>query len=346
MSLAGAKELSGCGLLSPLGKAYGQVMRVRNYLYDRQWLKTHWLGSPVISVGNLTTGGTGKTPTVIKLAKMVSELGKRPGIILRGYGSRKGLEADEVLMLRRSLPGVPIVANADRIAGGRIALEQSVEVLIADDAFQHRRLGRDLNLCLVDATNPFGGERVLPAGRLREPMAGLGRSDMVFLTRCDQAEAKTIDSLISRIREYAGPVPILRCEHRANGYVDAAGKAYAIDFLAGKEVFAFAGIGRPESFFETLKSVGVRLTGTRVYRDHHDFTDKEIVELAEAAERSGASAILCTLKDLVKIDPKTQVGNLLALSVEICLSVEDEERLSRKIGEVTSQFSREKIEGI
>jgi len=173
-------------ILSAAGLIYGRITTIRNGWYDHGVLKTRWLDAPVIAVGNMTTGGTGKTPMVIYLAKMVESIGERPGVIMRGYGSKPGKEADEVMLLRRHLPGVPIIGNPDRIDGGKHAIQQGAEVIIADDAYQHRRLGRDLDICLVDAMLPFGGGQILPLGRLREPMTGFSRADLVILTRCDQ----------------------------------------------------------------------------------------------------------------------------------------------------------------
>jgi tetraacyldisaccharide 4'-kinase len=322
-------------LLAPLGKVYGEVMRVRNYFYDRGWMKTRWLEAPVISVGNLTVGGTGKTPTVAMIGKMVAAAGKRPGVIMRGYGRRAGRESDEVLLLRRALgEGAAVVANPDRIAGSREAIERfGAQVLIADDGFQHRRLGRDLDICLVDGSFPFGGNRVLPAGRLREPMEGLERADVVIMTRSDQVSEEELETIQAKIREYT-EVPILRSRHRVCGFTDLAGRRYSE--IRGRKVFAFSGIGRNESFFQTVRETGAEVVGTRGFADHHYFTTKELREIRDEASRCGAELAVCTVKDLVRIET-TKVDiepeKILAVEIEISMAEEDEEILREKIEE-------------
>jgi tetraacyldisaccharide 4'-kinase len=313
-------------------------MRVRNFFYDRQWLKTTWLEVPVISVGNLTVGGTGKTPTVIMIAKMVASTGRRPGVIMRGYGQKKDREADEVVLLKRSLGGeVPVVANPDRLAGGREAIDRfGAQVLIADDAFQHRRLGRDLDLCLVDAGFPFGGGRVLPAGRMREPLDALKRADIVIITRSNEVSTKELADIQAKIREYT-KVPILRSQHRISGLVDLSGNR--VKGISGQKVLAFSGIGRNESFFETVRETGAHVVGTRGFADHHYFTDAEIKTIHEEVNRSGAQWAVCTMKDLVRMDAETvaraglEPQKVLAVDVEIELAEEEREILKKKIEE-------------
>jgi tetraacyldisaccharide 4'-kinase len=332
--------------LEPLSSLYGQVMRLRNFCYDRQWLKTTWLDVPVISVGNMTTGGTGKTPMVIFLAQLAAEAGIRPGIVLRGYGGTSNHEADEVLLLRRELPGLPVIANPDRIAGGRHAIEQSAGLLIADDAFQHRRLGRDLNICLVDACFPFGGGKILPAGRLREPMEGFSRADVVILTRCDQINEQELGSLKSQIEQFAGPIPILTSNHRVKRYVDSLGN---VKNPVGGRVFAFAAIGRSESFFNTVRETGVTLVGTRSFPDHYYFTADDLKEVQQQAFDDGAEFLVCTAKDIVKINPSllSAAGispeKLTALEIEIAMPNENVAFLRDKIREVAARVPKREL---
>jgi len=333
-----------CSLLNPLAAIYGQVMHLRNLCYDRQWFKTHWLEVPVISVGNLTTGGTGKTPMVILLANLAGQAGLTPGIIMRGYGSKPGHDADEVLLLRRELPGVPIVADPDRIAGGKRAIEQSAQILIADDAFQHRRLGRDLNICLVDVCFPFGGGKILPAGRLRESLTGFKRADMVILTRCDQATSEQIDELKSKIRSLTDSIPILTSQHRVRRCVDASGTV--ITDLQGKKVFAFAAIGRSESFFNTLRESGVTLTGTRSFPDHHYYTSGDLQQIHAEFVQQGSDLMICTAKDMVKIGSELlksvniAPSELSALEIEMAMPSDDLDLLRQKISEVAARVPR------
>jgi len=321
--------------LDPLGEVYGEVMRVRNFLYDRGWFKTRWLNAPVISVGNLTTGGTGKTPTVIFLSKLAAELGFNPGVILRGYGSGRTEESDEVKLLRRNLPGVPIAAGADRIAGGRKTLDQSANLIVADDAFQHRRLGRDLDVLLVDAGFAFGGGKILPAGRLREPVDSLNRADVVIVTRSDQVDEPVLEQIRRRVRTWAGEIPILLSRHRVTRCVDLAGRTDVS--LSGRTVLAFAGIARPEAFVRTLQSLGAQVAATKTFRDHHQFSARDMKTIREAMDRSGAEVAVCTEKDLVRIEPELakaaglDPARLVAVEIEIEMDEGDRKILAEKI---------------
>jgi len=336
-------------LLDPLSTLYGKVTHLRNVCYDRQWLKTTWLDVPVISVGNLTTGGTGKTPMVVLLAHLAREAGCQPGVILRGYGGRQGQEADEVMLLRRELPGIPIVACPDRIAGGKQAIVQSAQMLIADDGFQHRRLGRDLDICLVDACFPFGGGKMLPAGRLREPLEGLARADMVILTRCDQVQEETVAQIRSQMREYTNDIPVLTSRHRVKHCVDLQGNI--LGDLTGRRMFAFAAIGRPESFFNTVRETGADVMGTRCFPDHHRFTTEELAEIRRESADVGADMLICTAKDMVKIDIETAKSagispeELAAIEIEITMSDEDLTLLRNKIREVANRVPKREILG-
>ena len=296
---------------------YGWLTRIRNFFYDRGWFKTVWLDAAVISVGNMTTGGTGKTPMVIFLSELIREIGLQPGVILRGYGN------DEVILLQRELPGVPVIANPDRISAGKRAIAESARILIADDAFQHRRLGRDLNICLVDALAGFCEHKMLPAGHLREPLDGISRADIVVLTRCDQVEPERIETIKSQIREFDCDIPILVSEHRVR-------RDY--EFIYGKKVFAFAAIGQPESFFETVRKVGGIVVGTKVFRDHHHFSEQDLKEICQEADTVGAEFVLCTSKDIVKIDrPATQ--NIFEINVGIYMNENDRKILKQKVAQ-------------
>jgi tetraacyldisaccharide 4'-kinase len=338
--------------LSPLAAIYGRIMTLRNVLYDHNYLKTHWLDAPTIAVGNITTGGTGKTPTVVFLAKLLRDLGSRPGIIMRGYGSKPGQDGDEVLMLRRVLPDVPVVANPDRIIAGRSALEQGADVIIADDAFQHRRLGRDLNLCLIDAVSPFGGEKNLPAGHLREPLAGLNRADIFIITRSDQVAPEALDQIRYRLNHFATNVPILTSSHRPCSLSDLAGHESSAETLAGRKIVAFAAIGRPDAFFKTLKSLGAQVLAERAFRDHHRFTLADLIALRDAAKNVHADALVCTAKDLVKFTPamlrdaEMPADFLFSLDIEITLSNEDREQLTKKINAIIANFDRKILTNI
>jgi tetraacyldisaccharide 4'-kinase len=340
--------------LSPLGHLYGRIMSLRNALYNRGYLKTHWLPAPTIAVGNITTGGTGKTPTVVFLANLLRDLGLHPGIIMRGYASKSesGLDSDELLLYRRLLPGVPVVANPDRLIAGRSVLEQNADVILADDAFQHRRLGRDFNLCLVDAVSPFGGGKILPAGHLREPLTGLSRADLFIVTRADQVSQNVLDEIRSHLEYFAPFTPILTASHCPGSLSDISNKKYSLESLAGRKIFAFAAIGRPEAFYATLKSLGADILAHRSFRDHHRFTIDDLFVLRDSVKNLSASALVCTAKDLVKFTPdmlvRAGVPNdfLLALDIDIAMSAADSNLLFEKLSVLTKNFSRQALAAI
>jgi tetraacyldisaccharide 4'-kinase len=249
-------------------------------------------------------------------------------------------------MLRRSLPGVPVVANPDRIIAGRGALEQGANVIIADDAFQHRRLGRDLNLCLIDAVSPFGGEKILPAGHLREPLVGLNRADIFIITRSDQVAPEVLNQIRSRLGKFAPAVPVLTSSHRPCSLSDLTGRESSIETLAGRKIVTFAAIGQPEAFFQTLKSLGAQVLAERAFRDHHRFTLADLIALRDVARSVHADALICTAKDLVKFTPamlhEADVPNdfLLSLDIDIAMSNEAREQLTKKINAIITNFGR------
>jgi len=337
-------------VLGPLSLLYRVVIDVRNRLYDRNVFKIRWMLAPVISVGNLTTGGTGKTPTVIYLARKLQEWGYQPGVILRGYGAHGGQPSDEERLFRRNLAAVPIVADPDRVLAARRALAQSANVLLADDAYQHRRLGRDMNICLIDATFPFGNAAMLPAGRLREPPASLSRADLVIITRSDQASAESLTRLCEYIKTCASGIPILLSRHEPAGVVSLSGEEYNLNYLSGKSVLAFSGIARPEAFYLTLTQLGAKLVDTMRFPDHHHYTRDDLIRLAERSRRCGATMLVCTAKDAVKLDPdrfgsaRLDPNAVLALMINMRFSDEHERILCSVLREMLSNFSRAVLE--
>ena len=306
-------------LLIPLSTIYSAVMRARREAYRRGWLAVSSLPAPVISVGNLTTGGTGKTPLVEWICRHIAEDGRKVCVLTRGYGRSNpntqvvvsnGNEilandresGDEPYLLARNLLGIAaVVCNPDRIQAGRWAIENlGSEVFVLDDGFQHLKLARDLDIVTIDATNPWGGGALLPEGRLREPPNGLSRADCVVITRADQQ--KDLKSLNSQLRNLVNEVPVfvsrmLGSELRA--MFNDAGNA-ALD--VSKQSFgAFCGIGNAESFFNLLRSDGYELAFTRAFTDHHDYTQFEIDDLIQEATAAGAHALVTTAKDEVKL---------------------------------------------
>lgn len=305
-------------LLLPLAALYGGAVAARLALYRRGILRVSRAARPVVSVGNLAAGGTGKTPFVAWLAEQLLARGERPAILTRGYGRtgsgtvvvsdglapRATVEAsgDEPALLARALRGVPIVADARRaVAAARVEeLFPSVSVHLLDDGFSHVALSRDADIVLLDATDPAGGG-LLPAGRLREPLSSLARADAVVVTKVEQADPEPAFALA---RRWAPGTPIYRAETSVEGIRDGAGDEVSpVDLPAGT-IVAVAGIARPEAFFFTLASLGIEPTERLAFPDHARYGPYRIGRILRAAEETGATAIVTTEKDAVKLEDR------------------------------------------
>ena len=288
-------------LLGAAALLYGLVMRGRNLLFAIGILRSRAVSVPVISIGNITTGGTGKTPLVIWLCNYLRNRGLHSSILTRGYKSRPGQITDEPALLARACPDTDVIVNPDRLAGAKKAISvHQARVLVLDDGFQHRRLKRDLDIVAVDATCPFGYGRVLPAGLLREPKCGLSRADAVIITRFDQADAEQMQQLEQEIQQITPNIPIAKAVHKHTHAVTYQNKKLDLEELRSKKIFAFCGIGNPNAFFRCLEQNGLSLADTRTFNDHHQYTQEEIKQIFEQARSCGAEMILCTQKDWVK----------------------------------------------
>lgn len=237
------------GLLTPLSAVYGAAVAARNSYYDRVPSASHTAGIPVISVGNLTVGGTGKTPLTIEIVRRLRAAGRRPAILTRGYGAAGGETADEVLEFEVALPDLPVVVNADRVAGAVAARrDHGADCLVLDDGFQHRRLRRDLDVVLVDALDWCGGGRVLPAGRLREPLSSLGRADWIVITRCNQVEPSLVQDVVTNLHHHAPDVPVVKAAIEAERLVGLRGASQPAEaWLSGEYCRSAALAIRPRS---------------------------------------------------------------------------------------------------
>src|SRR5262249_19248562 len=227
---------------------YGVAVGLRKGLFDRGWRRVTRAGVPVVSVGNLTVGGTGKTPCVEYVARRLRAWDRRVAVLSRGYGSDGGPN-DEALVLEDNLPDVPHLQGADRAALARTAVEElEAELVILDDGFQHRRLARDLDVVLLDATDPFGHGRLFPRGLLREPASSLRRADTVLLTRCDQVPESTVNDLTDRVRRLAPDRPVVPTKHAPVAWLQHGQPDRPTDALHGRPAAAFCGIGNPDAF--------------------------------------------------------------------------------------------------
>jgi tetraacyldisaccharide 4'-kinase len=331
-------------VLSPLSLLYGAVTRTRLSLYRRGTFVTSKLDRPVISVGNITTGGTGKTPLVEWVAKTLAGQGKRPCILTRGYGRKdphvqvivsdgygvlaSPMEAgDEPYLLAVNLSGVAaVISSADRIAAGQEAINDfGSDCFVLDDGFQHLRLARDLNIVTIDATNPWGGGSLLPYGRLRESREGLSRADCVVITRCDQV--RSLDALRSEIVKYTGNRPIFHSHMRTSRVSSLKNGPGTLSSPA--RLAAFCAIGNPSAFFEHLRRSGYELVLQKSFPDHHIFSQEEIDSLIESAKNAGANSLITTAKDAVKL--RTLSFPIPCYVLEIEIAIENADELARML---------------
>ena len=310
--------------LSPLGWVYGLAANARNALYDREFLKTHSLGTKTISVGNLTTGGTGKTPLVALVARLLAESGEKVCILTRGYGRERAADSvlvsdgstvkcdarqggDEPVELAYKLIGkAAVIADRDRVEGSRRATsELGSTVFVLDDAFQHRRAARDIDIVCIDSTNPWGNGEVLPAGTLRERIGNISRADAVVITRTDLV--KDVTAIEDEIRRMHPDAPVFRSTNNISRTIelqdllDGQGETDRSSDALGEKLFAFCGLGNPMNFFRQLEMKGFKLAGRKTFPDHYFYTQKDVAEIEKKAHSSGAESLITTVKDAVRL---------------------------------------------
>jgi tetraacyldisaccharide 4'-kinase len=327
------------GGLSVASLFYSAAVRTRNRAFDLGVIRAHHASVPVVSVGNLTAGGTGKTPVVAAIIDWFTSHGVPPAILSRGYRPHAETANDEKLVLDQLCPGVPHLQGANRVKTARAAIERhGAQVLVLDDGFQHRRLARDLDLVLIDATDPWGAGHLLPRGLLREPRTALRRADAVILTRADQCSSGDKARLIGEIREFWRDEAPIEAVFRPTGLVNADGAHAALDSLGA--VAAFCGIGNPDGFRRTLIAAGVRqLAAFRTFPDHHHYSEADLAALALWAREQRASVLVTTQKDLVKI-PRSRLDGLplWALTIRAEFPV-GQERLTKRLQDLVMRIS-------
>jgi tetraacyldisaccharide 4'-kinase len=293
-------------VLRLLSWPYAAVVLVRNWLFDVGWKKSFKADVPVVSIGNLTLGGTGKTPAVEYIARFYRRQERRVAILSRGYGIEAGRN-DEALVLENNLPDVPHLQDADRVELAKVAVEElQSEILLLDDGFQHRRLRRDLDIVLIDATNPWGYGHVFPGGLLREPKRGLRRAQVVMLTRCDQVASDSVSQLQAEVERLAPGIPVVWSRHAPVRLVNGEQEA-PLSTLCGKSIGGFCGIGNPAAFRKTLDELGGNIAALEVFPDHHRYTKEDVDCLRDWARQLPEDGLVVTTqKDIVKI----QLDNL------------------------------------
>jgi tetraacyldisaccharide 4'-kinase len=329
----GARAAAVRGTLRSLEVPYGWAVRWRNWRFDTGAARPARVNAPVISVGNLTVGGTGKTPLVAWLARWIRDCGVDVTIISRGYGGRRGGPNDEALELAARLPGVPHLLNPDRVAAARSALETNQQqVLILDDGFQHRRLARDLDIVLLDALEPFGYGHLLPRGLLREPIESLARAHVVALSRSDAVTMDRRREIEKRVQSIVPQATWLELEHRPTRFVSASGRTIQLAELAGRPVAAFCGIGNPAGFQHTLASTGLAVHAFLELPDHCSYDQSDTARLTNwLTAVTDVQDVVCTRKDLVKIPRDELAGKrLFALDIELRI-VRGQEKLEERL---------------
>lgn len=303
-------------LLGTLARGYHGLLDAREWLYQRGILRANRLGCPVVSVGNLTVGGTGKTPAVELAAKTLADLGFRPAVVSRGYRRQsRGVQVvadtasirldadeagDEPFLLARRMPGVPVVVGANRYEAARLAVQRfGATAVVLDDGFQHRTLVKDLEIVMVRARRPWGNGRLLPHGPLREPLSALGRADLVVAAAVGDEDLAEVRATVAA---HAPWVPVVRARYVAVECWEAERmRPRPLADLARGPLLAFAGIASPDAFRRTLEGLGVRLVDMAPLADHHRYTADDLRTLAGRATAAGAAGLVTTEKDWVRL---------------------------------------------
>lgn len=331
-------------LLPPLSAVFSAITRTRNALYERGTFRSAKLDRPVISVGNITTGGTGKTPLVEFVARTIAEQEKRVCILTRGYGRKDSKQriivsdgssvfsnpseaGDEPYLLALNLPGVAVISDANRTSAGQGAIKHlRTECFVLDDGFQHRQLARDLDIVTIDAMNPLGGGELLPFGRLREPLEGLKRASCLVLTRCDQV--RDVSDTLRKLAELSGDRPIFK-SHMKTARVVALNEA---PDEVPRKLATFCAVGNPESFVDSVRQQGHDIVFKTSFRDHHIYTQADVDKIVLDARGAGAECLITTAKDAVKLTDL--VIGLPCYSLEIEIEIENADKFRSLITNV------------
>jgi len=310
-------------LLTIPAALYKALIHLRNAWYDHGWKKTCKVSVPVICVGNLTVGGTGKTPMVIWICRLLQHRGLKVAVLSRGYKAKDDQENDESALIRQTLPNVPLVINPDRVAGAQEAIEEhNAKVLVLDDGFQHRRLKRDLDIVMIDCTCPFGYDHILPRGLLREPKSQLRRAHIAVLSRCDRINENELSQLQQQVRlllhgdeqkSQTHEKVIVHCQHQPVALLASDGAKHPPAGLQGKKVFAFCGIGNPQTFEDTVTDLGAEVVGHYIFGDHYVYDELDANLLRDWRSQYHADWLVTTEKDWVKLKPIPAIAKIKEL---------------------------------
>ncbi len=292
---------------------------------------------PVVSVGNITTGGTGKTPFVAYLSRWFCDAGVRVGILSRGYRSLPDRGNDEMLVLDQLCPNVPHIQNRDRVESAHVAWDEfDCQILILDDGFQHRRLARDLDIVLIDALNPWGFGCLLPRGLLREPISVLKNADLIVLTRADQCSDEHKAKILTQLAEMGLAEQCVEVSFRPTRLINYEGQTADLRTLVDQRVFGFCGVGNPQSFQQTLNDTSAIVAAIRYFNDHHHYSLNDLVDLERQIVQHRTQFVVTTFKDLVKIN-RTHLGSCPLWAIDITTQIlRQDELLQQRLRQLLS----------
>ncbi|MFC1508179.1 tetraacyldisaccharide 4'-kinase [Candidatus Omnitrophota bacterium] len=317
-------------LLIPFSFLYYLAILLRGFFYSRGILKRHSLGAKVISVGNITWGGTGKTPAVLFIAERLMKEGHNPAILIRGYGK------DEQVLLSRLAPQrVPVIVGKDRVKSGREAIARHlIDTILLDDGFQYRRLKRDLDIVCIDATNPFGNRCLIPAGSMREGLASLKRADIFLFTKTDlvkgQNKVKKLEVVLKKINPDA---LIVKSIHSPSYFYKLSNEQLVdIETLRNKNIALLSAIGNPRSFEKTILNMGLRSKKHFIFRDHHQYKDKELKKIEGYCAKNNIAVVITTEKDAVKLQNTRYRVRYMALRIELKITQNEQRFFDRLSG--------------
>ncbi len=312
-------------LLIPFSFIYLLLIFIRDFLYKFHIFKEHKLGAKVISVGNITWGGTGKTPAVLLIKDALLKRGLKPAILIRGYGK------DEPALLSRLAGGVPVIIGKNRIKSGKEALAKySADTILLDDGFQHRRLKRDLDIVCIDATNPFGNGLLIPSGSKRERLSALKRADVFLMTKVDLVKnPKTLNRLELKLKNVNPDALIAKSIHKAEDFYKLSSEQLVdMEALKGKKIALLSAIGNPQAYEKTILSIGIRFKKHFRFRDHHWYKASELRRIEEYCAKNSIDIIITTEKDAVRLqNAEYGIRNAETIVLRINLKIiENEQR--------------------
>ncbi|MFH1478938.1 MAG: tetraacyldisaccharide 4'-kinase [Candidatus Omnitrophota bacterium] len=305
-------------LFIPFSIVYYLIVSLRNFFYDTSIFKRYSFKNKVISVGNITWGGTGKTPLAIYITRLLLDNNKKPAILIRGYGE------DEYKLFSRLIPDVPVGVGKDRIKEGkRLLTHSSIDTFVLDDGFQHRRIDRDLDIVCIDSLDPFGNDLLIPAGSMREPLMSLSRGDIFLITKVDLcASKKRSDDLVKKLKSINPKAIIAKAVYRLDYFYDIKdGSKIDGSKLRNKELVLVSGIASPRSFENTILNLGMKIKKHFAFRDHYFYSGINLKRIEEFCRANNIDGFIVTEKDAVKIKPIAEKSNVKIYVASISLEI-------------------------